>query len=94
MVALPLGIIHTRHILKEVSMMFTHRVYDIGLGVVDISTPCAAVCESILLPMLMARNLGLLMTLPYPVQGMYTVHAVMYSKMVALPLGISHPRNR
>jgi len=77
MVALPLGIIHTRHRPKQISMMFTHMVYDVSFGVVDISKPCAGVCESILLHTLVARNVGLFMTLPHPVQGMYIVHVLL-----------------
>ena len=57
--------------------MFTHMVYDVIFGVVDISKPCAGVCESILLHVLVARNVGLFMTLPHPVQGMYIVHVLL-----------------
>ena len=56
-------------------MMFTLMVYDMIHGVVDISTPCADIFESIMLHKIVARKLGLLMTLPHPVQGMYIVHA-------------------
>ena len=86
MVALPLGISHTRHRPKLTCMMFTHMVYNVRLGVVDISTSCAGVCESILLHMLVAGIFGLLLTLPRPVQGMY--------KMVALSLAIRHQRHQ
>ena len=56
-VALPLGIRHTRHRQKKNCMMLTHMMYNVSLGVVDISTPCAGVCENILLHMLVVRNL-------------------------------------
>ena len=57
--------------------MFTIMVYNVIHGVVDISTPCADIFESIMLHMIVARKFGLLMTLPHPVQGMYIVHALL-----------------
>jgi len=73
MVVLPLDISHTRHRLKTICMMFTLVIH----GVEDISTPCADIFESIMLHMIVARQFGLLMTLPHPVQGMYIVHALL-----------------
>ena len=57
--------------------MFTLMVYDVIHGVVDISTPCADIFESIMLHIIVARQVWLLMTLPHPVQGMYIVHALL-----------------
>ena len=38
--------------------MFTHMVYYVSLGVVDISTPCAGVFESIIRHMLVFKEFG------------------------------------
>ena len=77
MVVLPLDISHTRHRLKTICLMFTLMVYNVIHGVVDISTPYADTFESIMLHMIMARQFGLLMTLPHLVQGIYIVHALL-----------------
>ena len=45
-------------------------MFNVSLGIVDISTPSADVCESIMLHVLVARNLGYLKTLPHKAQGM------------------------
>ena len=77
MVAVPLGITHTRNLPKQISMMFTHMVYDVSFGAVDISKPCAGAYESILLHTLVESNVGLFMTLPHSVQGIFTVHVLL-----------------
>ena len=77
MEARSLGIIHTRHRPKRNSMMFTNIVCNVSFGVVDIPKSCAGVCESILLHTFVARNVGLFITLPHPVQGMYIVHVLL-----------------
>ena len=56
MVVLPLDISHTRHRLKTICMMFTLMVYNVIHGVVDISTPCEGVCESIMFNILVASH--------------------------------------
>ena len=59
-------------------MVFTLMVYDVIYGVINISTLCADIFESIMLHMIVAKKLGLLMTLSHPVQGMYILYAWLY----------------
>ena len=97
MVALPLGIRHTRYRPEPICMMFKHMVYNVLLGVVDIFTPCAGVFESIMhAPYDCGEEFGIVDDLA--TSSARHVHckcaAVMCSKMVALPMGLSHTRNR
>ena len=49
---------HKAQIKGKSCMMFTRMVFDVNLGVVDISTPSANVCKCTMLHMLMTRNSG------------------------------------
>ena len=70
-------------------------VYNERLGFVDISAPCADVCASIMLHMLVARKFRIVDDLgrSSATHVHCTCAAVMCSKMGTLTLGISHIRH-
>ena len=77
MVALTVAIRDTKRRPKQISIILTHMMYNESLGFVYISAPCADVWASIKLHMLLARNSGLMLTLPHPVQPMCIVHVLL-----------------